>query len=47
MIKRINESFTLEEHRKLSAKKEELRKELKLSRISWHDYIINISGIRK
>ena len=38
MIKRINEAFTTEEHRKLKEKKDK-------EDLSWHDYILKASGV--
>lgn len=47
MIKRLNEAFLDEDHEALSKKKEKLRKELKRNKLSWHDYILHISGVHK
>ena len=45
MVKRINEAFADEDHNLLSEKKKELKEKLKLSKLSWHDYILHTSGV--
>ncbi len=47
MIKRLNEKFIESDHKSLSKKKEELRKELSRKKLSWHDYLLHISGVHK
>ena len=47
MIKRLNEKFLEKDHNSLSEKKEELRKELNRGKLSWHDYLLHISGVHK
>ena len=47
MIKRLNESFTETEHAALSKGKDDLRKKLNRSKLSWHDYLLHISEVKK
>ena len=46
MLKRINEAFVIEDFIKLTNSKEDLKKELGLSRLSWHDYLLHISNVK-
>ena len=46
MIKRLNEAFAEEDHKNLSNKKDGLRITLGRVKLSWHDYILHISGVR-
>ena len=47
MVKRLNEAFADIDHKSLSEKKDQLRQELKRNKLSWHDYLLHISGVKE
>lgn len=46
MVKRLLEIFSEEEHAALVSAKKNKAKELNLTKLTWHDYILHISGIK-
>lgn len=46
MVKRLNEAFSDEDHKSLLEQKEKEGKQIG-RKISWHDYLLHISGVRK
>ena len=47
MVKRLNEAFADEDHKALIKHKRAIGDKLNRPKISWHDYILHISEVRK
>ena len=46
MVKRLNESFSDEDHSLLLKKKDVLCEKVGF-RVNWHDYLLHVTGVRK
>lgn len=47
MVKRINEAFSDEDHAEMMERKENLKRQLGLSKLSWEKYLLHVTGVRK
>jgi hypothetical protein len=47
MVKRLNIAFDDSEHEEMKTRKEILKKELNLKKLSWEDYFLILSGVKK
>ena len=47
MVVRINEAFDDKEFLKLKDKKDALQKELKKTKLTWHDFILHVAGVKQ
>ena len=46
MVKRLNIALSDEDHLKLLEKKELMRQELKLGKLSWENYFLYVCGVK-